>query len=670
MRDGTMQFRRRGHSRTGSSGMLDRPATIADETPLSGRDSVDAVIEKASAAFARCQAEDGHWAFELEADSTIPAEYILLNHYLDEIDDSVEVKLAAYLRATQESHGGWPLYHDGDFNISASVKAYFALKLTGEDVNAPHMIRARDAILAHGGAATANVFTRFTLALFDQVPWRAVPVMRVEALLAPKWFPFHIDKVSYWSRTVMVPLLILAALKPRARNPRCVGIEELFIVPAEKVGNYLHNPTGHWLGTVLLWCDRLANLCQPLFPKALERKAIDKALTFIKERLNGEDGLGGIFPAMANAAMAYDALGYPRDEPDCLIVRKSIDKLLALDGDQGYCQPCLSPVWDTGLGILAMQEAGYGGDHPVTKAAAEWLRGRQILDVKGDWAANRGHVRPGGWAFQYWNDYYPDVDDTAVVVMGLHRADPEGNREAIERAAEWIIGMQSKNGGWGAFDAENEYYFLQHIPFADHGALLDPPTSDVTARCVSMLAQLGYGADHPAVARGLEFLRREQENDGSWFGRWGNNFIYGTWSVLCAFKAAGEDMQADHIRKAAEWMKFRQRDDGGWGEDCASYWQHRRDEVKTSTPSQTSWALMGLMAAGDINSVNVRRGIDYLLRAPYKDGKWEEVYFNAVGFPRVFYLRYHGYSSYFPLWTLARYRALREGTITNLNYGM
>ncbi len=660
--------------------MLDRVTTAwedsgeSDASEASSTDRIDAAIDEAREWLSDHQAADGHWAFELEADATIPAEYILLNHYLGEINDAVEAKLAVYLRKTQGKHGGWPLYHDGDFNLSASVKAYFALKMTGEDIDAPYMRWARKAILEHGGAARSNVFTRFALALFGQVPWRALPVTRVEALLLPKWAPFHIYKISYWSRTVMVPLMVLAALRPQARNPRGVGIPELFVKPADEQRFYLTNPTGNFFGMTMLWVDFCARFIEPLVPQYFAKKGINKAMEFVTERLNGEDGLGGIFPAMANALMAFDAIDYPSDHPDYVVCRKAIDKLLVLNDDWGYCQPCLSPVWDTGLACHALLESGLGEGEAIIAKANEWLRGRQILEVKGDWEANRGHLRPGGWAFQYWNDYYPDVDDTAVVVMALHRADPEKYRESIERGTEWIVGMQSRNGGWGAFDAENNHMFLQNIPFADHGALLDPPTADVCARCLGMLAQLGYERDHPVMAKGLGYLRSEQEEDGSWFGRWGNNYVYGTWSVLCAFNAAGEDMQAPHIQKAVDWLKFVQRPDGGWGEDCSTYWQHRtwyvsaatlerrRDEVKTSTPSQTSWAVLGLMAAGEVDSESVSRGVDYLLNAERTGGKWHEEYFNAVGFPRVFYLRYHGYSVYFPLWTLSRYRNLKNGS--------
>ena len=418
-----------------------------EEARPTASNALDAAIAEAVAGLAERQHDDGHWSFELEADATIPAEYILLNHYLDQIDDAVEAKLAAYLRATQGKHGGWPLYHDGDFNISVSVKAYYALKLTGEDIGAPHMTWARSAIRNHGGAARCNVFTRITLALFGQLPWRAVPVTRAEVMLAPRWLPFHINKVSYWSRTVMVPLTVLTVLKPRARNPRGIGIEELFVKPPDEEEHYMTNPTGTWVGAAMLILDRVGRACERLCPKVLERKAIDKAMAWVKERLNGEDGLGGIFPAMANTLMAYDAMGYAHDHPDFVTARKAVDKLLVLNDDMGYCQPCLSPVWDTSLAAHALMDADPPANPPNMEAACAWLVGRQVLDVKGDWKVNRGHVRPGGWAFQYWNDYYPDVDDTAVVAMALHRAGDGRYREAIERAAEWILGMQSRGGG-------------------------------------------------------------------------------------------------------------------------------------------------------------------------------------------------------------------------------
>ncbi|MBM3488262.1 MAG: squalene--hopene cyclase [Alphaproteobacteria bacterium] len=639
-------------------------------TPISVS-ALDRVIAQVRDGLKDLQAEDGHWVFELEADSTIPAEYIMLEHFLDDIDPVLEDKLAVYLRGTQGEHGGWALYHGGPFNLSATVKAYFGLKLAGEDVAAPHMARAREAILAHGGAAKANVLTRIGLALFGQVPWRAVPAMPIEMMLLPPWFPFHLSKVSYWTRTVLVPLLVLYAHKPKARNPRGIDIAELFVTPPLEERHYLVNPTGARLGDFFLLLDRAVRAAEPFFPKRRRERAIKAATDFVTERLNGEDGLGGIFPAMANTLMAFDTLGYARDDPDYLTVQRSVRKLVVDGEDSTYVQPCLSPIWDTGLALQALLEAGEPNESPAVRGAIDWLLARQILEVKGDWADKRPGLRPGGWAFQYWNDYYPDTDDTALVAMALQRAGDPRCDEAIARATEWILGMQSANGGWGAFDADNTHFNLNHIPFADHGALLDPPTSDVTARCLGLLIQAGLGRDHQAVARAIEFLKAEQEPDGSWFGRWGTNYIYGTWSVLSALNGAGEDLEAPYIRKAAAWLKARQHADGGWGEDCASYWpEHRDDPAKAATPSQTAWALLALMAAGEVRSDTVARGIDWLLKAPRTGAAWHEALYNAVGFPRVFYLRYHGYATYFPLWALARYRNLRAGNRPTTPFGI
>ena len=641
------------------------PPSPRDEQPLADLSAVARTVKSVADGLKELQAENGHWAFELEADATIPSEFILLDHFLGEIDDEVEAKLAVYIRERQAVHGGWPLYYGGDFNISATVKAYFALKLVGDDPDAPHMARAREAILAHGGAARCNVFSRFTLALFGEVPWRAVPTMPVEIMLLPSWFPFRLDMVSYWSRTVIVPLMILSALKPEAKNPRGVGIAELFVTPPHRERRYIVNSTGAPLGHVFLLLDRILYVGERLIPKRLRAHAIDAAVTFINKRANGEGGLGGIFPAMANTVMAQAALGYPEDDPRRRASMEAIRKLLVLGPDKGYCQPCISPVWDTGLAMLALMEAGELEDSESMREGVKWLLDRQILEVEGDWAVRRPGLRPGGWPFQYRNDHYPDIDDTAVVVMALDRARRLGNgvemRTALARAIEWVVGMQSEDGGWGSFDADNTAHYLNHIPFADHGALLDMPTADVTARCVSMLCQLGYGPGHPAVARGLDSLRRSQESDGSWYGRWGTNYIYGTWSALLALNAAKEDHASPHMRKAVAWLKACQREDGGWGEDGATYWPERKGEAKASTPSQTAWAILGLMAAGEVESDVVARGVEYLLSAPRNGPVWSERWHTAVGFPRVFYLRYHGYRTYFPLWALARYLNLMRG---------
>ena len=626
-------------------------------------------ITRAHAALSRLQKPDGHFVFELEADATIPAEYVLLEHFLARIDDALEAKIGVYLRAIQGAHGGWPLFHDGAFNISASVKAYFALKAIGDSPDAPHMLRAREAILAAGGAEHTNVFTRAQLALFGEVPWHAVPVMPLEIMHLPLWFPFHLSKVSYWSRTVIVPLLVLMNRRPIARNPHGVHIRELFRTPPEEVRDWIKGPDNSGWSRFFKRLDTVLRVVQPWFPRRFADSAVAKAVAFTCERLNGDDGLGGIYPAIANSVMMFDTLGYAPDHPDAAFAWQAVRKLLVIQDDRAYCQPCLSPIWDTGLAGHAMAEAGASTD-----AACDWLYARQITDVIGDWAVRRPNLRPGGWAFQYENAHYPDVDDTAVVGMLLHRNGNPAYAQSIDRAREWIVGMQSSgggdlDGGWGAFEPENTHLYLNHIPFADHGALLDPPTSDVTARCVSFLAQIGMAANDPVMARAMAFLRREQEPNGSWFGRWGTNYIYGTWSVLCALNAAGISPDDPMMRSAAGWLLSVQREDGGWGEDEESYAAAPPGRYKEATPSQTAWAVLGLMAAGEAENPAVAKGIAYLARTQREDGEWEEKPYTAVGFPKVFYLRYHGYRLYFPLLALARYQTLNRGNTKHVAFG-
>jgi squalene-hopene/tetraprenyl-beta-curcumene cyclase len=634
-------------------------------------------IETAAQALLALQRPDGHWVFELEADATIPAEYVLLRHYLGEpVDAALEAKIAVYLRRIQGAHGGWPLFRDGELDVSATVKAYFALKMIGDPIDADHMRRAREAVLARGGAERANVFTRIMLALFGFVSWRAVPVMPVEIMLLPKWFPFHLDKISYWSRTVIVPLLVLMAKKAKARNAKGVRIDELFVAPPQALGPAPKAPQqkASWFW-FFRGVDNVLRASEPYFPKRTRRRAFDRAVAWVTERLNGEDGLGAIFPAMANSVMMFDVLGYPEDHPQRAIARRSVEKLLAVHQHEAYCQPCVSPIWDTGLVCHALLEVG--GERAVAQArkGLDWLAPKQILDVRGDWAVRRPDLRPGGWAFQYANPHYPDVDDTAVVAMAMDRIDTlpgaDDYRNALARAREWILGMQSENGAWGAFDADNEFYYLNNIPFADHGALLDPPTDDVTARCISMLAQFGDMEVFPAVQHALDYLRRSQLADGSWYGRWGMNYIYGTWSVLCALNIAGVEPDAPEMRKAVRWLAAIQNEDGGWGEDGASYkLDYRGYERAPSTASQTAWAVLGLMAAGEVGHPAVARGIEYLIDTQGADGFWDEPRYTATGFPRVFYLRYHGYAKFFPLWALARYRNLKSGNMRAVAWGM
>ncbi|HYZ61501.1 MAG TPA: squalene--hopene cyclase [Acetobacteraceae bacterium] len=642
------------------------PSETLTRFPTSAAPALDQAIGQAAAALTKRQRQDGHWVFELEADATIPAEYVLLEHYLDRIEPELEAKIGVYLRRIQGEHGGWPLFHDGAFNLSASVKAYYALRCIGDPADAPHMLRARAAILQAGGAERCNVFTRIQLALFGQVPWRAAPAMPVEIMHLPRWFFFHLSKVSYWSRTVMVPLLALMALRPSARNPRGIAVPELFCTPPDQVRDWIRGPYRSAWGRVFKVLDGLVREGEPYLPRASRARAIQKAVAFVTERLNGDDGLGAIYPAMANTVMLFDALGYAPDHPDAAIAWASVRKLLVVTETEAYCQPCLSPIWDTSLAGHALAEAR--GAVAEVDAACRWLVPKQVTTVRGDWAETRPHAPPGGWAFQYANPHYPDVDDTAVVGMLLHRNGDPAHAASIERARDWILGMQSANGGWGAFDADNTHYALNHIPFADHGALLDPPTADVTARCVSFLAQIGHAADEPAMARAIEYLRREQEEDGSWFGRWGTNYIYGTWSVLCALNAAGLPHDDPAIRRAVAWLEARQRADGGWGEDEETYAGAPPGEYDRSTASQTAWAMLGLMAAGETGPA-VARGAEYLARTQRADGEWDEQAYTAVGFPRVFYLRYHGYRLFFPLFALARFRNLQRGNSRRVAFG-
>ena len=639
---------------------------------------LDAGISAATNSLMMFRQSDGHWVFELEADATIPAEYVLLRHYLAEpVDAELERKIGNYLKRIQGEHGGWPLVHDGAFDMSASVKAYFALKMMGNDPNAPFMAKAREAIRSRGGAIHSNVFTRFMLSMFGVTSWNSVPVLPVEIMLLPFWFPFHLNRISYWARTTIVPLMVLAALKPRAQNLGEIDIRELFLQDPKAIGTTARAPhQSRLLFAAFDVLDKVLRVAEPFFPKRVRQHAIDKAIAFVEERLNGEDGLGAIYPPMANTVMMYEVLGFPADHPPRAITRRGIDRLLVIGEDEAYCQPCVSPVWDTALTAHAMLENGGEDAFKAAEKGLDWLLPKQVLDVKGDWAVKRPDLRPGGWAFQYNNAHYPDLDDTAVVVMAMDRARRHTGSPAydgaIDRAREWILGMQSRDGGWAAFDVDNLEYYLNSIPFSDHGALLDPPTEDVTARCVSMLAQLGETpATSKPLADGVAYLRQTQLADGSWYGRWGLNYVYGTWSVLCALNAAGVDHQDPAMRKAVGWLMSIQNADGGWGEDAQSYkLDYRGFEPAPSTSSQTAWALLALMAAGEVDHPATRRGMQYLISTQGEKGVWDEQRYTATGFPRVFYLRYHGYSKFFPLWAMARYRNLKSTNSRVVGVGM
>ncbi len=632
--------------------------SYTSSTPIKSQSKLDVAIQKAQDQLLSLQDKDGFWVFELEADCTIPAEYIMMMHYLDDIDEELQAKLAVYLRSRQSEEGHYPLFTGGEGDISCSIKVYYALKMAGDSTDEPHMVKLREYVLSQGGAAKANVFTRIALATFEQLPWRGVPYIPVEIMLFPAWFPFHLDKVSYWSRTVMVPLFILCTLKATAKNPKNINVPELFLVDPNKEKHYF--PERTLLNKFFLVLDKLGRSTRPLIPKKIHQLAINKAVAWFTERLNGEDGLGGIFPAMVNAYEAMLLLGYPKDHEHVITARKAIDKLLVINEDDAYCQPCLSPVWDTGLAALALQEVDKTANEESLTRAYDWLKTKQLSDEPGDWRIARPNVEGGGWAFQFENPHYPDVDDTAVVAFAMADSNYTNLDESIHRATRWIVGMQSENGGYGAFDVDNTYYYLDEIPFADHGALLDPPTADVSARCAMLMARVAQDHDEylPALERTIQYIRDEQEEDGSWFGRWGTNYVYGTWSVLLGLEQTDIPKNDPLYTKASSYLKSVQRKDGGWGEDNKSYYDIKKysGQYHFSTSFQTAWAVLGLMAAGESDSPEVKAGIDFILKQQQADGVWDDKCFTAPGFPKVFFLKYHGYDKFFPLWALARYR--------------
>lgn len=614
----------------------------------------------------------GYWVQELEADTTLTSEYMMLRRYIGAVDKEREDRMVRYLQGAQLEDGGWPIYTGAPMDVSASVKAYFALKLAGVPQDDPGMRRAREAILARGGVVSANVFTKIALALFGQYEWRGLPSMPPEIVLVPKKFAFNIYAISYWSRAVVIPLLIMLAVRRECRVSAGQGIEELFCTPRDQI-NYRHAPPFQkdpkfisWRN-FFVWIDRILKIYEKHPLRYVRKKAMKQAEAWLLDHMQGDGGLGAIYPAMANSIFALMALGYPATHPLIQQALRSIEDLeIDTPASAGgpatlHLQPCHSPIWDTALTINALVERGLSPDHEALARASSWLRSRQTHRV-GDWIVSSPGATPGGWYFQFENELYPDVDDTAAVLTALAKVSPlqPADRDAaIQRGMKWALAMQSTNGGWGAYDRDNDQLIFNKIPFADHQSLLDPPTADLTGRCLEMLGALGYDRSHPAVAPALEFLRREQEADGSWYGRWGVNYLYGTWCVIVGLQAIGEDMSAPWIRRAVAWVESKQNMDGGWGESCLSYADRAWGGKGESTPSQTAWALLTLLTAGFSDSLSVARGINFLLRRQLENGTWYEPYHAGTGFPRVFYLRYHGYSKYFPMWALAMYRNVR-----------
>jgi squalene-hopene/tetraprenyl-beta-curcumene cyclase len=635
----------------------------------------------------------GFWCAELEGDTTLESYMILLEAFLEPAaglhpggaTSDRSSALARTIRGEMLPGGGWAQYRGGPAEISVSVLSYFALKVSGEPQDAPHMQRAREVILLLGGVARANTYTKYHLAFFDQYPWGEVPAIPPEMVFLPGRGPFTVYDMSSWSRTIFVPLSILYALKPAVSLPAARGVAELFIPgggnhPEDDPGRRARGASGPGLRQkpwrkLFSGVDRLLKTYERLpGAGALRRLAVERASAWMIERFDGSDGLSAILPAMASSVMALKVLGYAPDHPLMKEQLRHLDGLLLGEpaGGNLRMQPCLSPVWDTVIASYALAQAGLGSEHPALRRAASWLLDKQT-SRRGDWS-RRNQAAPGGWYFEHRNELYPDVDDTCMALMVLRRARaevPEATQEAaVRRGLTWMLGMQNADGGWASFDRDNDKQWLTEVPFADHNAMIDPSTADITGRVLECLSHFPeFTMAHSVVRRALEFLRRDQTSDGAWYGRWGVNYIYGTWQVLRGVACIGESLDAPYVRRGVRWLQDHQNADGGWGESIASYDDSSQRGVGASTPSQTAWALMGLIAGGEPDSSAVRRGICWLLDKQGADGTWAQESWTGTGFPKVFYLNYHYYRHYFPLKALAQYAQARQRALAGAGDG-
>jgi squalene-hopene/tetraprenyl-beta-curcumene cyclase len=631
------------------------------------RARVDAAIAAARDWLLARQEPAGFWCGELEGDTTLESYLILLEAFFGRRESQKARDLARVIRDDTLPGGGWSQYWGGPPDLSVSCLSYFALKVSGEAADAPHMRRSREVIVALGGIEGANTYTRYHLALFGQLPWTAVPAIPPEMLFLPRRAPLSIYDLSSWSRTIFIPLSILWAKKPVVPLPASCGARELYRSgpSAANDPSPVTAPTNDAWKNLFLRVDRLLKGWEH-FPgaAALRARAVTRATSWMIEHLEESDGLSAILPAMVNSVLALKCLGYGEDHPLLAENLSHLDGLLLRDEGGGLrVQPCLSPVWDTVLASSALLQAGVAPEAPAMERAASWLLAKQT-SRPGDWSV-RNPNPPGGWYFEHRNELYPDVDDTCMALMVLSHGpaasgDP-ARAEAIRRGLVWMMGMQNDDGGWASFDRDNDRQWLTDVPFADHNAMIDPSTADITGRVLECLSRFPvYGRSHPAVERAVAFIRRDQTTEGCWYGRWGVNYLYGTWQVLRGLRCIGEDLQAPYVRRAARWLAARQNDDGGWGESIASYERPGEKGVGVSTPSQTAWAIMGLVAAGETGSAAVRRGVGHLLDRQ-RDGTWEQAPWTGTGFPKVFYLNYHYYRHYFPLMALAQYRTALAG---------
>lgn len=637
------------------------------EVSAAGNDGLlDEAISRAQGNLLRLQREDGHWEGELLVDSTLCSDYVLYMHWRGRVDEELQKKCAEHIRRRQIADGGWNIFEGGPSEINASVKAYFALKLAGDPPNAAWMREARANILRLGGVPQMNTYGKLYLALLGQFPWRFLPTIPLEIFLFPRWFFFNIYEMSSWSRTIIAPLTILNHYKPVRQLPVEMQLHELYPAGMENTDLSLKKDPQYWTWrNFFLRCDQLLKIYDRFPVHPLRQKALKAVEKWMVERMGeGSEGLSAIFPAMLNAMMALQVLGYPPDHPLMRKAEKDFEGLFVDDSEDFRIQPCLSPVWDTAITTIALAESGLPPGHPALRRAAEWLQKKEVR-FRGDWAVRISDVEPSGWAFEYENKYYPDTDDTMMVLMALHHVfgrhggDAE-HRARFERALKWLLAFQCDDGGWAAFDKGINARWLEHVPFADHNAILDPTCSDLTGRVLELLGRIGWDRNGREVRRAIEMIRRTQEADGSWYGRWGVNYIYGTWQILRGLASIGENMDQEWIRRGRDWLESCQNEDGGWGETCESYNFPALKGRGPSTPSQTAWALMGLCACGDVNRPSIRRGVAWLVRTQNDDGSWDEDATTGTGFPCVFYLKYDMYRQHFPLLALATYRRLAQ----------